>query len=141
MAAAQDLFKELEDALQKFFDFIHPKLVDLKKVIVALKPLVPKITELIDKLIDILGKLRAEINKLNPGAIPELKTATDFTNAVKVILEVSRPLLADIDKPKVDDALEVVKVVSSLPSLDEVKAKLLKLIDDVVADLQQLKAA
>jgi len=139
--AAQDLFKDLEDALTKFFDFLHPKIDDLKKVIVALKPLVPKIVDLLDQLISILGKLRAEIQKLDPGAIPELKTAADFTNAVKVILEVSKPLLPESDRDDVDKALEVVGVVSSLPSLGDVKAKLLKLIDDVVVDLNQLKAA
>jgi hypothetical protein len=39
----------------------------------------------------------------------------------------------------IDDVLAVTNIVGSLPSLDAVKAEIIALIDEIVADLNQLK--
>lgn len=139
--AAPNLFDELKDALTNFKTFLHDNLTIIKPVIIALQPLVPKITELIDQLIDLLGKLSVEIDKLDTSSVTDkLDTAAKFTNAVKVLLETAKPLLSDADKPAVDQALEVVSIVNSLPSIQGVKDALKGLIDDIVTDLKLLKA-
>ncbi|HEY0431697.1 MAG TPA: hypothetical protein VGC61_07750, partial [Pyrinomonadaceae bacterium] len=111
----------------------------IKPAIQALKSIVPQITELITKLIDLMGKLRTEINNLNPGAVGEgLTKVTEFTNATKTLLTTAKDLLPN-EAGTIDDVLGVVNVVSSLPSLDAVKAEIIALIDSIVGNLNQLK--
>ena len=138
--AAPNLFDELKDALTKFKTFLHDNVGTIKPVIAALKSIVPQITELIDKLIDLMGKLKTEIDKLNPGAVGAgLGKVTEFTDATKALLESAKALLPN-EAGTINEVLDVANVVSSLPSLDAVKDQLKQLIDEIVADLNQLKA-
>jgi hypothetical protein len=135
-----NLFEELKESLTKFKTFLHDNVSTIKPAVQALKAVVPQVTELIDKLIDLLGKLKTEINKINPGSVGQgLTKVTEFTKNVKTLLETSKGLLPN-EAAKIDDVIKVADVVSSLPSLDAVKEEIKKLIDDIVADLNQLKA-
>lgn len=135
-----NLFQELKDALTKFKDFLKTNVSTIKPAVQALKSVVPQITELIDKLIDLMGKLKTEINNLNPGVVGQgLAKVTEFTTSVKTVLETAKGLLPQ-EAAKIDDVIKVADVVSSLPSLDAVKDEIKKLIDDIVSDLNQLKA-
>lgn len=138
--AGSNLFEELKDALTKFRDFLNNNLDKIKPAVQALKAIVPQVTELIDKLVDLMGKLKAEIDKINPGALGQgLTQVTEFTKSIKTLLETSKGLLPN-EAAKIDEVIKVADVVSSLPSLDAVKEELKKLIDEIVGKLNQLKA-
>lgn len=136
--AAQNLFDELKAALTTFKDFLHNNLATIKPAIQALKSVVPQISDLINKLIDLMGKLKTEINNLNPGAVPGLDKVSQFTTGITNLLTTAKNLLPN-EAASIDDVLAVTNVVSSLPSLDAVKAEVIALIDAIAADLNQLK--
>jgi phage-related protein len=135
---AQNLFEELKTALTSFKQFLDANVATIKPAIQALKSIVPKVTELITKLIDLMGKLKTEINNLNPGVVGDFTKITEFTNATKTLLTTAKDLLPN-EAGTIDDVLGVVNVVSSLPSLDAVKAEIIALIDSIVTNLNQLK--
>jgi phage-related protein len=135
---AQNLFEELKAALTSFKQFLDTNVATIKPAIQALKSIVPQVTELITKLIDLMGKLKTEINNLNPGVVGDLTKVTEFTNATKTLLTTAKDLLPN-EAGTIDDVLGVINVVSSLPSLDAIKAEIIALIDSIVANLNQLK--
>ena len=135
--AAQNLFDELKAALTTFKDFLHNNVATIKPAVQALKSVVPQISELLSKLIDLMGKLKTEINNLNPGAIPGLGQVSQFTAGITTLLTTAKNLLPN-EAGAIDEVLAVTSVVSSLPSLDAVKAEIIALIDAITADLNQL---
>jgi phage-related protein len=137
--AAENIYQELKDVLQDFKDFLDENVPTIKPAIQALTSLIPQITELLDKLIDLMNKLKTEIENLDVSAIPGLAEASTFTEKVKAFLEAAKNLLPE-EAETIDDVLGVADVVSGLPSLDEVKADILSLIDAIVAHLNSLKA-
>jgi hypothetical protein len=134
-----NLFQELKDVLQDFKDFLDTNVPVIKPAIQALASLIPQVTELIDKLVDLMNKLKTEVENLDVSAIPGLAEASAFTTQVKAFLEAAKNLLPD-EADTIDDVLGVADVVTSLPSLDEVKTEILSLIDAIVAHLNSLKA-
>lgn len=136
--AAQNLFDELKAALTTFKDFLHTNVGVIKPAIQALKSLVPQVGELIGKLIDLMGKLKTEINNLNPNAVPGLDKVSEFTTGITTLLTTAKNLLPS-EAGAIDEVLAVTGVVSSLPSLDAVKAEIIALLDAIIADLNQLK--
>lgn len=138
--AEKSLYEELKDVLNDFKTFLDENVATIKPAIAALASIVPKIIDLIDLLIELMGKIKTEIENLDVSSIPGLSEVSQFTDSVKLLLETSGDLLPDDAKGTADDVLEVVNVVSGLPSLDEVKAEILSLIDDIVAHLNSLKS-
>jgi hypothetical protein len=137
---AENLFEDLKDVLQDFKDFLDEKKAVIKPAITALKSIIPdQIEELFTKLIDLMNKLKAEIQNLDVGAIPGLEEASEFTGKVTGFLESAKNLLPE-QSEEIDDVLSVADVVTGLPSLDEVKAEILALIEAIVADLHDLNA-
>jgi len=136
--AAQNLFDELKQALTTFKDFLHTNVGVIKPAVQALKSLVPQVGELIGKLIDLMGKLKTEINNLNPNVVPGLDKVSEFTTGVTSLLTTAKNLLPN-EAGAIDEVLAVTDVVSSLPSLDAVKAEIIALLDAIIADLNQLK--
>lgn len=135
-----NLFDELKEALGKFKKFLDDNVGVIKPAVQALKSIVPQITELIEKLIELMGKLKTEITNLNPGVVGAgLAKVTEFTTSVKTLLVTAKGLLPN-EADTIDDVIEVADVVSSLPSLDAVKAEITSLIDAIVAKLNELKA-
>lgn len=135
--AAQNLFDELKAALTTFKDFLHTNVGVIKPAVQALKSIVPQVGELIGKLIDLMGKLKTEINNLNPAAVPGLDKVSEFTTGITGLLTTAKNLLPS-EAGAIDEVLAVTDVVSSLPSLDAVKAEIIALIDAIIADLNQL---
>jgi len=141
MAAPTNLFQDLKNVLTTFKQFLDTNVNTIKPAITALKSIVPQITELLDKLVDLMGKLKTEINNLNPGAVGTgLTKVTEFTNAAKSLLETAKNLLPN-EASTIDEILAVVSVVSSLPSLDAIKAEIIALIDAITGHLNTLKTA
>ena len=140
-ATPPNLFEELKSVLTTFKQFLDTNVNTIKPAITALKSIVPQITELLDKLVDLMGKLKTEINNLNPGAVGTgLTKVTEFTNAAKSLLETAKNLLPN-EASTIDEILAVVSVVSSLPSLDAIKAEIIALIDAITGHLNTLKTA
>lgn len=136
--AAQNLFDELKAALTTFKDFLHTNVGVIKPAVQALKEIVPQVGELIGKLIDLMGKLKTEINDLNPNVVPGLDKVSEFTTGVTSLLTTAKNLLPN-EAGAIDEVLAITDVVSSLPSLDAVKAEIIALLDAIIADLNQLK--
>lgn len=134
------LFEDLKNALKDFKEFLDQNVNTIKPAIAALKSLVPQIAELLDKLVGLMGKLKTEIQNLNVGAIPGLAEASQFTDKMKNFLTATKTLLPD-EASEIDSVLAVADVVTGLPSLDDVKAEILSLIDAIVGHLNTLKSA
>ena len=137
--ASSNLYQDLKNALTDFKTSLDKNVATIKPAIQALKSIVPQIGDLVTKLIDLMNKLKAEIQNLNVGGVPGLSQLAGFTAAAKSLLETAESLLPD-QKGSIDDVLSVVNVVGGLPSLDTVKADILKLIDDIIADLNSLNS-
>ncbi len=141
MATPTNLFQDLKNVLTTFKQFLDTNVNTIKPAITALKSIVPQITELLTKLIDLMGKLKTEITNLNPGSVGTgLTKVSEFTNAAKTLLETAKNLLPN-ETATIDEILGVISVVSSLPSLDAVKAEILSLINDIIGHLNTLKTA
>ena len=136
--ADSNLYAHLKKALQDFEDFLHNNVATIKPAIQALKSLIPQIGDLLDKLISLMGQLKTEISSLDVGNIPGLSQVSTFTAGIKTLLTTAEKLLPK-QEAAISEVLKVVDIVSGLPSLDAVKADILKLIDDIVADLNSLK--
>ena len=139
--AENTLYEDLKDVLTDFKNFLDENVATIKPAVQALASLIPKIVDLIDLLIELMNQIKTEIQNLDVGAIPGLDKVTEFTNQIKSFVETSKDLLPDDAKGTADDVLEVVNVVSGLPSLDEVKDEIITLIDAIVVHLNSLKPA
>ncbi len=137
--AEKNLFEELKDVLQDFKDFLDTNVPTIKPALQALSSVIPQVNELIDKLAGLMNSLKAEINKLDVSAIPGLAEASAFTTKVKTFLDAAENLLPG-QQATITDVRNVADVVTGLPSLDDVKAEILSLIDAIVAHLNSLKS-
>jgi len=137
--AEKNLFDELKDVLQDFKDFLDANVPTIRPAIQALTSLIPQVGELIDKLVGLMNSLKTEINKLDVSAIPGLSEVSSFTTKIGSFLDAAESLLPD-QASTINDVRSVANVVTSLPSLDEVKTEILALVDAIIAHLNSLKA-
>jgi hypothetical protein len=134
------LFNDLKQALTTFKQFLDANTATLKPAITALKSVVPQVGTLLTQLIGLMDQLKTEINNLNAGAVGAgLTTATQFVTAAQALLNTAKNLLPN-EAATIDQILAVVNVVSSLPSLDAIKAEIVGLIDAIKADLVTLNS-
>jgi hypothetical protein len=136
---ATNLYQDLKDLLQDFKDFLDPKIAVLKPAVRALAALIPQVDVLLDSLTDVLQDVKTAIHNLDVSAIP-LGEVTAFTSHVRDFLASAKSLLPD-QADDIDAVLRTVDVVGGLPSIDQVRTEIENLIDDLVADVNQLKAA
>jgi hypothetical protein len=140
MPNPQNLYQDLKNALEQFKGFLDTNAPVIKPAIGPINTaLGGRLFELLDKLIALMNQLKTEINGINVGAVPGLSQVSQFTTAVKTLLETSKNLLPN-EAATIDDVLGVVNVVSSLPSLDTVKADIISLINDIIGHLNNLKS-
>lgn len=137
---AQNLYQDLKNALQELKDFLDTNTAIIKPAIQQIAALVPQVTEVITQLITLLGRLKDEIENLDVSGIPALAQVSQFTTAVTTVLNTSKNLLPAQSGP-IDDVLGVMSVLTGLPSLDDLKGDITGLIDNIVANLNQLKPA
>jgi ABC-type transporter Mla subunit MlaD len=137
--ATDNLYEDLKDVLQEFKDFLDENVSTIKPAVQALKSVIPQITDLLDKLIELMGKLRTEIERLDVSGIPGIGQVSSFTSNVTEFLNTTKALLPD-EADTIDDILGVASVVTGLPSLDEVKDEIIKLIDAILHHLEDLNA-
>lgn len=136
---ATNLYEDLKKALSEFKTFLDANVGTIKPAIQALKAMVPQVGTFLDKLIALMNQLKAEVQKLDPGAIPGLDQVTTFTQSTKTLLQTAKSLLPD-QAAAIDDVLAVTDVVTGLPSLDQVKQEILDLIDAIIGHLNTLKS-
>jgi ABC-type transporter Mla subunit MlaD len=136
---APNLYQELKDVLQELKTFLDTNVPVIKPAINALAAMVPQINDLINELIALLGKLKTEIQNLNVGAIPGLDKVSAFTASVKTLLDTTKKLLPN-EASTIDSIAAAADVVTGLPSVDQLKAELIALIDAIVAHLNSLKS-
>ena len=139
MADTSNLYKQLKDALDQFKGFLDSTSTTLAPAIKQLKPMVPQIGDLLTKLIDLMHQLHDAVDQINVGNIPGLSQVTQFTTSVTTLLQTAESLLP-AQKPAIDEVLTAAGVVTQLPSLDDVKGRILDLITGIIADLQALNA-
>ena len=138
--AESNLFEDLRDVLQDFKDFLDENVPVIKPAIDALRTIIPdQIDDLLDKLLELMNKLKTEIQNLDVSAIPGLSEASEFMTRIKSFLEAAKNLLPD-ETEAIDDVLGVADVVAGLPSLDDIKAEILALMDAIIGHLNSLKA-
>ena len=138
MATTTNLYEELKDALQELKDFLQANTATIKPAIQALAGIVPQVVTLLDELIGLLQQVKTEIQNLDVSGIPGLAEVSQFTGSVTTFLETAKALLPQ-EQDTIEDVIAAAGVVGSLPSLDQVKAEIVALIDAIVADLNQLK--
>jgi ABC-type transporter Mla subunit MlaD len=136
---ATNLFDDLKKALQELKDFLAAKKDLIKPAVSALKGLGLPIGDLLTQLITLLNKLKTEITNLDTSQVPGLSDISSFTGSVRSVLEAAKSLLPD-ESAEIDQVLGVADVVTSLPSLDQIKQEITDLIDAIVADLQDLNS-
>lgn len=136
--AEPNLFEQLKDVLADFKEFLDENVATIRPAVQAIASLVPQITELIDQLVELLGKLKTEITNLDVSGIPGLAEVSEFTGKIPAFLDAAKKLLPD-EAASIDAIADVAEVVTSLPSIEEVKAELISLLDAITAHLNSLK--
>lgn len=136
---ATNLFDDLKKSLQELKNFLADKKDVIKPAVSALKGLGLPIGDLLTQLITLLNKLKTEIANLDTSQVPALSDISAFTGSVRAALEAAKNLLPD-EAATIDEVLGIADVVTSLPSLDEIKKEITDLIDAIVADLQDLNS-
>lgn len=140
MADTQNLFQQLKDALQDFKDFLDTNVPKIKAGVKALAAIIPQINDLINKLADLLRDLKTEIQNLDVSSVPGLSEVASFTEKMTTMLETTKNLLPQ-QAGTIDDVLSVANVVSGLPSLEEIKAEIISLLDAIIVHVNSLKSA
>jgi len=135
-----NLFQELKDVLQEFKEFLDENVATIRPAINALAGLIPQINDLLNLLIGLMNSLRTEIENLDVSGIPGLEEVSNFTMRIRAFLEAARNLLPE-EAGTIDEVLAVADVVTSLPSLDEVRAEILALITAITGHLESLRAS
>ncbi len=137
--ATPNVYQELKTVLTDLKTFLDTNVPVIKPAINALAAIVPQINDLINELITLMGKLKTAIQNLNVGQIPGLDKVSQFTTAVKALLDTSKKLLPS-EASTIDEISNVAAVVTSLPSVDQLKGELMSLIDAIVGHLNSLKS-
>jgi phage-related protein len=139
--ADTNLFEEMKSVLTDFKTFLDQNVGTIRPAVQTLAGMIPKITELIDLLIGLMDRIKTEIQNLNVNAIPGIGQVSTFTDKVRGFLTTAKDILPDDADSTVEEVLSVANVVSSLPSLDQVKQELIALIDAIKTHLTSLKPA
>ena len=136
--AAPNLFEELKSALDTFKTFLDDNVGKIKPAVAPLDQMTGgRISELIGMLVDLMTSLKAEVDKLDPNLIPNQADVTTFTQSVKTLLETSKGLLPD-QGDTIDEILDVAEIVTSLPSIEQLKEEIKGLIDAIITHLNNL---
>lgn len=135
--AASNLFDDLKKALQDLKDFLAAKKTLIKPAVAALKGLGLPIGDLLSQLISLLSKLKTGIANLDTSQVPALDDVSAFTGSIRAALDAAKNLLPD-EASEIDRVLGIADVVTSLPSLGQIKQEITDLIDAISTDLQDL---
>lgn len=136
---AVNVYDELKNALTQVKEILDQGIAVIKPAVKTLAGAVPQINELLTKLVGLLDQLKVEINKLDASAIPVDKVLP-FIDGVKTLLDKSRNILPADQGSNIDTALEVVTVIKSIPTPEQIKAEVISLLDAVKNHIASLRA-
>ncbi len=136
--ADKNIFMQLKIVLQNLKDFLDANVPTIKPAIQALASIIPQIVDMLDLLIDLLSDLKNELQNLDVSNIPGLEQLSMFTKHVVTLLNCTNDLLPN-QAEKIEEIRSVASVVTSLPSLAEIKPEIIVLIDAITAHLRSLK--
>lgn len=136
---APNVFQELKNALTELKTFLDgPTVTVIKNAIHTLAGIVPQINDVVNDLITLLTKLDTEIQNLNVGAIPGLDKVSTFTQSIKTVLEAAKSVIPN-EASKIDEVIAGADLVTSLPSVTDLKAELHTLLTDIIGILNGFK--
>lgn len=135
---AVNVYDELKNALVQVNSILEQGTDIIKPAVHALAAVVPQINELLDKVLDLLGRLKVEINKLDVSAIPVDKVLP-FLDGLASLLESSRNVLPADSKDTIDTASDVINVIKTIPTPEQIKAEVVGLLDSVSGHITELK--
>jgi hypothetical protein len=138
--AQDDQFKQLDTALGEFESFLDPKVATIKPTLQTLSKFLPQINTLIDSLIALMNSLKAEIQKINLGAIGggAVQEVTDLSGHAGTFLTAAAPLVPQ-EAALIDKAQSALGVVGGLSNFGSLQTSILNHIDHLIGDLNQLK--
>jgi len=137
--AEKNLFEQLKEVLQDFKDFLDQNVPTIRPAIKALAGLIPQINDLIELLVGLMNDLKQEVQNLDLSGIANLDKVSEFTTKIGSFLDTTKDLLPD-KADTIEEIRGVANVVTGLPSLDDLKAEIIGLIDAIVAHLNSLKS-
>ncbi|WP_250285221.1 hypothetical protein [Frankia sp. CiP1_Cm_nod2] len=134
---ATNLFDDLKKALQDLKDFLNAHKGPVQQAVHALKAVGLPIGDLLTQLSGLLARLQTEIKNLDVSGVPGLSDISAFTGGVRSVLDAAKKLLPG-DADAIGEVERIVDVVSSLPSLDQVKTEIIELIDTITGILGEI---
>ena len=138
--ADENLYEELKDALKEFKTFLDLKADIIRPAIQALIAQIKKLGEVIDLLVELMNDIKSEIEALDLGGLEDLLgDVSEFTKQVSNFLDAAADLLPEGSGDTVGDIRSALNVAGSLPSFDQVKGEITKLVDDIVKILNSFK--
>lgn len=137
--AEQNLFEQLQGVLQDLKSFLDANATTIRPAIQALASLIPQIVDLLDLLIGLMNDLKTEVQNLDLSGIDDLDQVSQFTGQITTFLDTTKDLLPE-QADTIEEIRSVANVVTGLPSLDELKAEILALIDAISAHLNSFKS-
>lgn len=138
--AEVNIYEEMKNALTEFKGFLDDHINEVKAAVDLLRPVLgEQINQLVTALAEVLGKIRTKIQELDVN-IQGFDQVTSFTSSVTKVLEASKNLVPDLSS-EVDAVLGAAQVVSSLPSLGQIKQELLDLLQEVINHVNSLATA
>jgi hypothetical protein len=138
---AGNLYQDLKSELEDFQKFLTDNQAAIIGAVKTIKSVLPQVGSVIVDLIGLLTKLHAEVDKLDVSAIggDVLANISSLSKNATAVVTTAEALLP-ADKDAFDKVLLGLNFASDLPSLKTLKADILKLIDDVSAELTTINA-
>ncbi len=141
--AGTNLYQDLNTALGEFYAVLDKYVPIVGPAIKALEAVIPPLADLITQLSALMVKLDAEITNLDvaniPGLSDKLTKVSEFMQAAETLLTTAEKLLPN-DTAAIEQALGVIAVAKTLPTLAGIKDTIHELIGKIITDLNQLKA-
>jgi len=134
-----NVYQELTQTLNEVKTLLDLGADLIRPAVKTLGAIIPQINEMLTLVIAVIGKIKAEIAKLDTSMIP-IDKVLPFINGAKSLLGTAKKLLPD-SQAEITQALEVVEVVASCPTPEQIKAEAIGLLDAVTMQIASLKAA
>jgi hypothetical protein len=137
---AVNLFEELKDTLEEFKVFLQDNVATIQPVISALRAIFPdQIGALLNTLIGLMNTLKTEVNNIDLTGISNIDKVAEFAGKITNLVNASRALLPNASD-EFDAVSNAASVISSLPTVANIKDEIIALIDTIIGHLNTLNA-
>ena len=135
----RNVYAELKLQLEIVRGILEKGKQTIQPAVQTLAKLVPEINEMIDEIVKIITMVKKKIMSLDATSIP-IDDVRSFIDAAKVLLGTAKELLPD-NKEDIETALDVVHIIDTIPTPEQLKQETEGLLDEVIGHLGDLKAA